>query len=111
MHKAARSGSLDIILAARRSGGEFKVADSSACMHQGDRTHIPRPGTWRQIRRLYRKNKIAVFELAAYNFPRILHGSWAMIAGILVPCLASGIQAARIDLLSPFDRNCLYHLE
>lgn len=36
-------------------------------------------------------------------------GSWAMIAAIVISFLASGVQAAGIDVLSPFDRNSLYH--
>lgn len=36
-------------------------------------------------------------------------GSWAMIAGIIISFVASGIQAAGVDVLSPFDRNSLYH--
>jgi hypothetical protein len=36
-------------------------------------------------------------------------GSWAMIAGIVISFVASGVQAAGIDVLSPFDRNSLYH--
>ena len=37
-------------------------------------------------------------------------GSWAMIAGILVLFLASGIQAMGVDTLSPLDHNGLYHV-
>jgi hypothetical protein len=36
-------------------------------------------------------------------------GSAAMIAGILLAFLASGIQAAGVDAFSPIDRNSLYH--
>jgi Na+/serine symporter len=37
-------------------------------------------------------------------------GSWAMIAGILVLFLASGIQAMGVDTLTPLDHNGLYHV-
>jgi hypothetical protein len=37
-------------------------------------------------------------------------GSRAMIAGILIQFLASGIQAAGVDALSPLDHNGLYHV-
>lgn len=36
-------------------------------------------------------------------------GSWAMIAGIVISFVASGVQAAGIDVLSPVDHNSLYH--
>ncbi len=36
-------------------------------------------------------------------------GTWEMIIGILLVFLASGIQAAGVDVFSPFDRNSLYH--
>lgn len=37
-------------------------------------------------------------------------GSWAMIAGIMIGFLASGVQLAGIDIFSPVDRNGLYHI-
>ena len=37
-------------------------------------------------------------------------GTWAMSIGILMAFLASGLQAAGVDVFSPFDRNSLYHL-
>jgi hypothetical protein len=37
-------------------------------------------------------------------------GSRQMIAGILILFLASGIQAAGINIFTPFDRNGLYHV-
>ena len=36
-------------------------------------------------------------------------GSWAMIVGIILSFAASGLQAAGIDVFTPFDRNSLYH--
>ena len=36
-------------------------------------------------------------------------GTWAMITGIVVAFVASGLQAAAVDVFSPFDRNSLYH--
>jgi hypothetical protein len=36
-------------------------------------------------------------------------GSWPMIFGVLTAFFASGIQAAGVDIFSPFDRNSLYH--
>lgn len=36
-------------------------------------------------------------------------GSWAMIVGIVISFVASGVQTAGIDVLSPFDHNSLYH--
>lgn len=36
-------------------------------------------------------------------------GSWAMIAGIIISFVASGVQAAGIDVFSPVDHNSLYH--
>lgn len=37
------------------------------------------------------------------------NGSKAMITGILLGFIASGIQASGIDVFSPVDRNSLYH--
>lgn len=36
-------------------------------------------------------------------------GTWAMVLGIVIAFAASGIQAAQVDVFSPFDRNSLYH--
>lgn len=36
-------------------------------------------------------------------------GSRALSAGIVLAFVASGIQAAGVDVFSPFDRNSLYH--
>ena len=36
-------------------------------------------------------------------------GSWQMVVGILVLLAASAVQAARVDVLSPLDRDGLYH--
>ncbi|MBN1427996.1 MAG: hypothetical protein JXB07_06395 [Anaerolineae bacterium] len=36
-------------------------------------------------------------------------GSWAMVAGIIISFAASGVQAAGLDVFSPFDRDSLYH--
>jgi hypothetical protein len=36
-------------------------------------------------------------------------GTWMMSLGILVGFIASGLQAAGVDVFSPFDRNSLYH--
>jgi hypothetical protein len=36
-------------------------------------------------------------------------GSWAFIIGISLLFVASGVQAAGLDVFSPFDRNSLYH--
>jgi hypothetical protein len=36
-------------------------------------------------------------------------GSWPMIVGILLAFVASGVQAAGVDIFSPVDRNSLYH--
>jgi hypothetical protein len=36
-------------------------------------------------------------------------GSWPLIAGILLSFAASAVQAAGVDVFSPFDRNSLYH--
>ena len=36
-------------------------------------------------------------------------GTWAMSLGILLAFVASGLQAAGVDVFSPFDRNSLYH--
>lgn len=36
-------------------------------------------------------------------------GSWALGLGILLSFAASGVQAAGVDVFSPFDRNSLYH--
>jgi len=36
-------------------------------------------------------------------------GSWALVIGILLIFVSSGLQAAGLDLFSPFDRNSLYH--
>jgi hypothetical protein len=37
-------------------------------------------------------------------------GSREMIAGILIQCAASAIQALGVDVFAPFDHNVLYHL-
>lgn len=36
-------------------------------------------------------------------------GSWALSLGIVLSFAASGLQAAGVDVFSPFDRNSLYH--
>ena len=36
-------------------------------------------------------------------------GSRVMIAGVILAFAASGVQAAGVDVFSPFDRNSLYH--
>ncbi|MBN2444213.1 MAG: hypothetical protein JXJ04_22810 [Spirochaetales bacterium] len=37
-------------------------------------------------------------------------GSWSMIIGILIGFIASGIQAAGIDIFTPINRDSLYHI-
>ncbi len=37
------------------------------------------------------------------------NGTWALNIGIIASFIASGIQAAGLDLFTPFDRNSLYH--
>lgn len=37
-------------------------------------------------------------------------GSWAMIVGIVIMAIASMVQAMRVDIFAPLDRNGLYHL-
>lgn len=53
-----------------------------------------------------------IILLLAMNFINLKNGtgSWDMITGILIMFAASGIQALGIDVLSPLDRNGLYHL-
>lgn len=37
------------------------------------------------------------------------NGAWAMIIGIILSFVASGLQAARVDILDPFNQDSLYH--
>lgn len=37
-------------------------------------------------------------------------GSWSMVLGIVISFIASGLQAASVDIFSPLDHDGLYHV-
>jgi hypothetical protein len=37
-------------------------------------------------------------------------GRWSMVAGIVIAFIASGLQAANVDIFSPLDHDGLYHV-